>query len=57
MNTDLAYVESMRNVCKLLRDAASVWNDGPDDRDKILAEDKTAEAIAIARQVCKDLNI
>ena len=57
MNTDLTYVESMRNVCKLLRDASSIWSDGPDDSDKILAEDKTAEAIRIARQVCKDLKI
>lgn len=57
MNTNLAYVEAMRNVCKLLRDAASIWSDRPNDSDKIDAENKTTEAIAIAKQVCKDLNI
>jgi len=56
MNTDMAYVESI-NVCKLLRDAASIWSGRPNDSDKILAENKTTEAIAIAQQVCKDLNI
>lgn len=50
------YGESMLNVCKLLRDVASIWNDGPDDSDKAMAENKLAEAISIARQICKDLN-
>jgi len=56
MNHD-PYYQSAMNVCKLLRDASRIWEDGPDDSDKAMAEDKTAEAIRIARQICKDLEI
>lgn len=45
----------MLNVCKLLRDASAIMEDGPDDSDKHMAEDKLAEAIKMARQILKDL--
>lgn len=53
--SEFPYQESMLNVCKLLRDSWAIMDDLPDDSDKATAEDKLAEAIKIARQVCKDL--
>jgi len=49
------YRDSMLNVCKLLRDSSAIMTDLPDDSDKAMAEAKLAEAIRIARQICKDL--
>lgn len=49
------YYESAMNVCKLLRDAWLILEDGPDDSDSHRAEEKIGEAMTIARQILKDL--
>lgn len=49
------YGDSMLNVCKLLRDSYLIMEDGPDDSDKDMAENKLSEAITLARQICQDL--
>lgn len=49
------YYESALNVCRLLRDAWLILDDGPDDSDVAKAEDKVGEAMAISRQILKDL--
>lgn len=51
------YGDSMLNVCKLLRQCAAIMEDGPDDSDRHMAENKLAEAICIARQILKDLEV
>lgn len=48
------FAETKNNICRLLRDAWSILDDGPDDSDRDLASQKIGEAMALARQVCKD---
>lgn len=50
----MAFDESKINVCRLLRDAWLILEDGPDDSDRAVAERKLGEAMAIARQICRD---
>jgi hypothetical protein len=45
---------SKTNVCILLRDAWRILDDGPDDSDKERANEKLAEAMGLARIVCKE---
>ena len=49
--------ETKNNVCRLLRDAWLILEDGPDDSDTQRAQDKIGEAMALARIVCKELNL
>lgn len=48
------FAETKSNVCKLLRDAWLILEDGPDDTDKARANDKIGEAMALARVACKE---
>lgn len=50
----MPFDETKNNVCKLLRDAWLILEDGPDDSDMERANDKIGEAMALARIVCKE---
>lgn len=52
-----SFDETKNNVCILLRDAWLILEDGPDDSDTHRAQDKIGEAMALARIVCKELNL
>ena len=51
------FAETKTNVCKLLRDAWLILEDGPDDSDRARANAKIGEAMAIARVVCKEASL
>ena len=48
------FAQTAQNVCVLLRDAWRIIDDGPDDSDKAMANEKIGEAMALARIVCKE---
>ncbi len=50
----MAFEATKNNVCILLRDAWRILEDGPDDSDCDMANAKIGEAMALARQVCKE---
>lgn len=51
------FAETKTNVCKLLRDAWLILEDGPDDSDMARANDKIVEAMVLARVVCKEASL
>jgi hypothetical protein len=52
-----AFQDTKENICKLLRDAWLILEDGPDDSDTSRANEKIGEAMGLARVVCKELKL